>query len=97
MFREKFMRQSKLDAPITKVLQELEEFSCGTPEWESNLGHLERLQKMRREENPLIPSGDAVVAAVGSLAGILLIVNFERFNVMTSKAVGMLLRSKQIP
>lgn len=95
MFREKIKRQSKLDEPIDKVLSEMTEFGPETGEYEKLLGNLERLQKMRKEENPLIPSGDAIVTAAGSLLGILLIVKFERFNVLTSKATGMLLRSKQ--
>jgi hypothetical protein len=95
MFRDKIKRQSKLDEPIDKVLSEMTEFGPETSEYSTLLDQLERLHKMRREENPLIPTGDAVVTAAASILGILTIVHFERFNVLTSKAMGQLLRSKQ--
>lgn len=95
MFRDKIKRQSKLDAPIDKVLSEMTDMLTDSEEYDKLLDHLERLQKMRREENPLIPSGDALVTAAASLLGIITIVKFERFNVLTSKATAMLLRSKQ--
>lgn len=40
------------------------------------------------------PSPDAVVAAVGSVAGIVLILNYEKLGVVTSKAVGFVNKMK---
>lgn len=94
MFRDKIKRQSKLDAPIDKVLNEMSDQLIDSDEYDKLLDHLERLQKMRKEENPLIPTGDAVVGAVASILGIVMIVKFEQLNVLTSKATMLLHRSK---
>jgi hypothetical protein len=48
--------------------------------------NLSKLHKLRGEPSKPI-SRDAIITTAGSLAGILLILNYERLNVVTSKAI----------
>jgi hypothetical protein len=93
MVKNIFRRQSKLDEPIDRVLDDMKVFDPDSPEYEKLLGHLERLKKLRLEESAL-PSGDTWAIVLGNLAGILTIVAYEQNHVMVSKALGMLLRNR---
>jgi hypothetical protein len=88
-------KPSKLDEPIDKVLAEMETFGPGTSEYTDLLGQLERLMTMKREERHNRVSPDTWAVVGGNLAGILSIVAYEQKHVMVSKALGMVLRSKQ--
>lgn len=47
-----------------------------------------RFAAEKEKENSWKPSPDAVVGAAASVLGILLVLNYEKLNVITSKAVG---------
>lgn len=84
---------SKLEAPIDKVLAELDMYSPVDPEFATALERLERLMALQQEDNKsnwrkrIDPN--TVLSVAGSLLGILAIVEFERTNVATSKALNM--------
>lgn len=92
------VKQSKLDDPIDEVLDEMKEFGADTPEYRELLSQLERLMELQTKETWTRRIDPTQVAAVtANLVGIAMILNFERLNVVTSKAFGMLLRSKTNP
>ena len=93
-----FVKQSKLDDPIDVILEEMKEFGPGTTEYEALLDKLERMSALQSKETwtrRIDPTQVAAVAA--NLAGIVTIVHFEKINVLTSKAVTMLHRTKTQP
>ena len=53
----------------------------------------ENLKVLMETENKSKISADTMVLAVTNIAGILLVLNFEKLGVITSKAFGMLRRS----
>jgi len=63
-------------------------------EYAALLVTLERLYKLLPPKKENAISKDAVLAVAGNLLGILLILNFEKAGVVTSKAVGFILKSK---
>lgn len=90
-----FVKQTKLDEPIDVILEEMKVFDPHSPEYAGLLEKLERLSALQAKETwtrRIDPTQVAAVAA--NLAGIVTIVNFEKINVLTSKAVGMLHRTK---
>lgn len=92
------VKKSKLDDPIDRILTEMEIFGPNTPEYESLLGELERLSALQSTETWTRRIDPTQVAAViANLAGIGLIVNYEKLNVVTTKAIGMIMRSKTQP
>lgn len=95
MFGLSFQKQeSKLDEPIDKVLDELREHDPESPEFATNLTNLERLTNLKAEESKRRVSPDTMAIVAGNLLGILIVIKYEQFHVVTSKAMGMLLRTK---
>jgi hypothetical protein len=82
------------DEPITKVLTGMETYGPEDPEFDTLMGHLERLSKMKAEKrrNPI--SLDTVAIVTANLAGILIIVAYEQKHVIRTAATGFLLRAK---
>ena len=92
------VKQTKLDDPIDTILEEMKEFGPHTPEYEALLDKLERISALQSKETWTRRIDPTQVAAVtANLAGILTVVHFEKLNVVTSKAIGMLFRSKTQP
>lgn len=87
-------RRSKLDEPINKVLEQMEIYAPVDPEYEVLLGRLAALTELQDKTHSLIPSPDTMAIAAANLLGILAILKFEQTNVVVSKALGMLLRTK---
>jgi len=76
-----------LDLTINRLLVEMESFGPETPEYESLVTRLERLNKVNAETRRPRVSPDTVAIVVGNLVGILLIVAYEQNHVMVSKAM----------
>lgn len=78
-----------LEKAIDDALLELAKLQADTPEYDAVLDKIERLYKLRLPEpeasKPV--SADALVAGAVNLAGILLIINHERVNVISTKAL----------
>lgn len=87
-------KESKLDEPIDAVLTRMKDAKPDSDEYKKLLNNLDKLMELQREERSSGISPDAVVSAVASLLGILTIVAYEQKHVMTSKALGFVLRSK---
>lgn len=77
-----------LDEAIARIMQEMTEKPVDSEEYEACSEQLIKLMKLKKELNPSWrPSPDALVGVAGSLVSILVILNFERFHVITSKAM----------
>jgi hypothetical protein len=77
-----------LDAAISDVLVEMNGLNSDSEEYAAAADQLVKLMKLKKEITPTWrPSPDALVGAAGSILGILLILNFERAGVVTSKAL----------
>lgn len=83
-----------LQGQIDEVLLEMGSHKTYTEEYDKLLNQLERLYKLQAPEKARRISPDAIVAVVGNLAGIVMILNFERVHVVTSKALGFVLKTK---
>jgi hypothetical protein len=84
-----------LDTAISDLLEELESMTGSNEDYAETADQLVKLMKLKQEINPAWrPSPDAVVAAAGSLLGILAILHYEKFNVITSKALSFVIKAK---
>jgi uncharacterized protein Smg (DUF494 family) len=82
-------KESIVDIPLNKVLDELKQYGPDTPEFEKQLRYLERLNDLKtgnRQQYRVSP--DTIALVLGNLAGILIIVAYEQKHVWTSKAMG---------
>jgi hypothetical protein len=77
-----------LDETIDDLLSELKVMEGADEDYAPTTDNLIKLMKLKQEFNPVWrPSPDAVVGAVSSIAGILLILHYEKINVVASKAL----------
>ena len=86
----------RLEAAIETIFIEMAEYESDSDEYLELLDRLQRLYAIRQiYDNPRMKvSPDTVLTVVGNLAGIALIVNYEKLNVVTSKAMNLLLKVK---
>lgn len=82
-----------LQTAIDKVLVELDKQTPGSDEYATLVEQLDKLMKIKLAEKPVDKlSKDTLTTVLGSLAGIVTIIGFERFNVISSKALGFVLK-----
>lgn len=79
-----------LDKAIDDLIEELHSMEGSNEDYSATADNFIKLMKLKREAFPSWrPSPDAVVSALGSIAGILVIVRYEQIgNIITSKALG---------
>ena len=86
--------ETTLQELIDTAHTQLFSLSIGTPEYKEALDELDRLYKLKNLNKGFAISPDALIAVFGNLAGILLILNFERIGVVTTKALGFILKAR---
>lgn len=88
----------KKNEALDELIQMLEkEMSVTDPESEGYkelLERYERLTKLRRSEAEGRIDPNTALMVAGNLAGIIAMLNFERLGVITSKAVGFIIKPK---
>ena len=80
-------KESELDEPIDKLLEELRAYDPNSPEFACAMTHLQTLTEMRANERKWTVSPEALVNGAVTLMGIGIVVLFEREGVITSKAM----------
>lgn len=78
----------KLAKAIDSLIDELDSVNGDSDEYTKMVENLVKLTKIASEKTKIKISPDTVLAVAGNLAGILLILNYERVNVVASKALG---------
>jgi len=93
MFIKKFTTGNPaLKKAIDDVLKEMDGVYSGSDEYNSLLKNLERLYALREKDSKSTVSPEILVNIAGNLAGILLILNYERAHVVTSKALSFVMK-----
>ena len=94
MFIRKPQRDEKLDGAIDSLFAELDGYTGSEEEYSAITDQIEKLYKLRNETKPKTVSADTMAIVAGNLLGILLIVGFEQTHVITSKAIGFVMKSR---
>jgi hypothetical protein len=84
-----------LETVTTRTIESLNDYDPSTEEFGKILERVEKLHEMRQDEKSsaqVSPDTKATIAA--NLLGIGMIIGFERANVITSKALGFILRAR---
>jgi hypothetical protein len=92
MFARKKPEKTRLDQAIDTLLGRIVENDYEPEETAKMVGQLEKLHKLKELETPWRPSPDTVLTVAGSVLGIVLILGYERANVVTSKALAFVLK-----
>lgn len=82
-----------IDESIKHLVDQMELESPDSDEYRKIAENVKILQEAKAQERPFI-SGDAIVGGLASLGGIVLILNFEKLGVVTSKAMTLLPKLK---
>ncbi len=88
-------KRTELRKEIDENIQTLREMDFGE-DYEKQLGIVERLSKIEIETKKVTikVSPDTIAIIAGNLLGIALILGFEKANVLTSKALGFVMRGR---
>ena len=84
----------KLEDEIKEVLSILREYDPASEEYAVVLDKLERLYGLKDEESKLLINLDNLIVVGGNLLGIILILNYEKLNIVTSKALSLIIRKR---
>lgn len=92
MFDAKPNEDDKLQDAIDEVYSEMAGSQSDSDEYAKMVDQLSKLYKLRR--NPDRVSLDTLAIVLGNLLGIILIVGHERAHIVTSKAIGFVLKTR---
>lgn len=94
IFTAKEDRPTSLNELIANVQTQMASYDANSEEFLVMSDQLDRLYKLKASNKHSRVSPDALVAVAGNLAGIGLILNYERLHVVTSKALGFVIKAK---
>ena len=94
MFRDKDIpkHQRLIEEELVRVLSVLPQHQADTTEYGALLSSVERIHKLMEINRPLTVSRDTLATVAANLVGILLIIKHEDVNVITSKALGFIIK-----
>ena len=81
-------RRTPLEIEIDNLISELDYFDKSSKEYADMLGKLERLYKAKSYDTPRSISPDAKATIAANLLGIILILGYEKADIITTKALG---------
>lgn len=87
-------KRSKIDVEINRVLEEASYISAGSEEYKTISENIERLYKAKSYEKVRSVSPDTIAVVVGNLLGIAIILGYEQAHVITSKALGFVIKGR---
>ena len=90
--RKKPIEKSELEQAISEVLFEMHGFGSESDEYAQQVDQLVKLHALKECEVPQRVSKDTMLIVAGNIVGILLILTYERANVVTSKALNFLFK-----
>lgn len=84
-----------LDEQIEAVLNEMREVGVTSEEYPTLMRYLEQLNEIKAKQRRDPVSRDTIALIVGGMIEVLIIVAYEQKNVLTSKALGLVIRPKR--
>lgn len=87
-------KKSEIDEEIHSVLCNMSTYAPDSDEYTKMTKNLEMLYKAKSYEKDRRVSKDTVLVVAGNLLGIAIILGYEKANVITSKALGFVLKGR---
>lgn len=94
MFKFNTKEPTLVEKEIASLFAELNSHEAHTATYAAIVTQIEKLMKAQSYQKDNRISKDTLVSVGGSLAGILMILNYEHLHVVTSKAIGFVLKTK---
>lgn len=92
MFPKKPQEPTHIDKMIVRIVEDSEHDKTETDEFAKRVDQLVKLHKIKDSTPNDRISKDTLAIIAGNLAGIVFILGFERANIVTSKAVGFVMK-----
>jgi hypothetical protein len=89
-----FGKKSKLTSAIDSILDDMKAYGAGSSEYGTMADNLEKLCKAKSYEKQRGVSPDTIAIGVVNLIGIILILKHEKIDIVTSKALGFVLKGR---
>jgi hypothetical protein len=86
--------QTLLEIAIDKALRDLNRHVIGDEDYVRTLDAIVKLHKMKIEEKNSLVKKDTLIIVGANILGLLMIIRHEHVNVITSKAMSLLLRPR---
>lgn len=87
-------KQDRFEMEIEHVLQKMQEVSPDSPQYAQMAKNLAILYSAKSKVKDKGISPDTIAIVVGNLAGIGLILGFETIHVLSSKAIGFVMKGR---
>jgi len=87
-------KKSKLENAIDSILDDMSKFDANSDEYSDMATNLEKLLKAKSYEKQKNISPDTIALVAANLIGIVLILKHEKVDIITSKALGFVLRGR---
>jgi hypothetical protein len=91
--RLNFRKGSKLEKVISSVLDDMSKYEAHSEEYGAMADNLEKLLKAESYKK-LKVSPDTIAIVIANLVGIILILKHEKIDIITSKALGFVLKGR---
>ena len=92
MFRRKNPENTVLEDTIRSLYIHMQEVEVDTKEYLRMVDQMIKLNQLSDNRNPKPISNDTLVLVAGNLLGIVLILSYENARVITSRAIGFVLK-----
>lgn len=87
-------KRTLLEKEIDNILKTMLTMDAGSEEYTVMAENLERLYKLKVVDSTNKVSADTMALIAGNLLGLALIMSFEKTNIITTKALGFVLRGR---
>jgi hypothetical protein len=87
-------KRTRLEKEIDSVIQTMSLYHPGSEEYGYIADNLDKLYKTKANEQVRRVSPDTIAVVAGNLLGIVLILGYEKADIITSKALGFVLRGR---
>lgn len=89
-----FNKKTKLEKVVESILDDMSKYEANSDEYNDMANNLEKLLKAKSYEKQKGISPDTMAIVIGNLIGIVLILKHEKVDIITSKALGFVLRGR---
>jgi len=87
-------KRTNLEKEIDSIIIDMSNYEVHSKEYSVIVENLEKLYKVKTNESSHRISPDTIAIIAGNLLGIALIMGYEKANIITTKALGFVLRGR---
>ena len=87
------LKQNQIKKEINRIHSEMESMDINSEEYKNAIGHLKSLHEIESRDLFGI-SSDTMAVVAGNILGLILVLKHEELNVITSKALGFVIKGR---